>query len=157
MQIYKNFLRSRLFKCDNNNTIHQQHNNDTLESSKRPGGLHCWRRLCHQKVTVSSCSLIPFDRIAPMGNSGTPRTSRKSPRQASTTLLQPLRFSVFPPCPFSPLPDMVFYDRPATCRLIQQSTGRDSDNPPSCVVGLSQTRPSGTGQFHFSMYYCFFR
>ena len=32
----------------------------------------------------------------------------------------------------------------------QQSTSRDSDVPPSCVVGISQTRLSGTGQCHFS-------
>lgn len=38
----------------------------------------------------------------------------------------------------------------ATLHLFQQSTGRDNDNPPSCVVGFSQTRPAGTGQFHFT-------
>ena len=60
-----------------------------------------------------------------------------------------LRLIADPPCSLSPLSDKDFYDRPATGRLFQQSTGRDSDNPPSCVVGLSQTRPAGTGQFHF--------
>ena len=104
--------------------------------------------ICRHKVTVDE-PLTPFDRIAPTGNGGTPRTFRKSPRQASTSLLQPLRFSIFSPCSFSLLPDKDFYDRPVTCRLFQQSTGRDSDKPPSCVAGLSQTRPSGTGQFHF--------
>ncbi len=52
-----------------------------------------------------------------------------------------LRLIAVPPCPFSLLPDKEFYDRPATGRLFQQSTGRDSDNPTACVVGLSQTRP----------------
>ena len=43
---------------------------DTLhyESRKRLDGLHCWRRLCRQKVTVRA--LTPFDRIAPMLNCG---------------------------------------------------------------------------------------
>lgn len=73
--------------------------------------------------------------------------------------MPPLRLIAVPPCSFSLLPDKDFFDRPATCRFFakakrqadefQQSTGRDSDNPPSCVVGLSQTRPAGTGQFHF--------
>lgn len=76
------------------------------ESGMRLDGLHCWRRLCRQQVTVRA--LTPFDRIAPMGNCETPRTFRKSPRQASTSLLQPLRFSVFPPCSFSLLPDKDF-------------------------------------------------
>ena len=31
----------------------------------------------------------------------------------------------------------------------QQSTSRDSDMSPSCVVGISQTRLSGTGQCHY--------
>ena len=31
----------------------------------------------------------------------------------------------------------------------QQSTSRDSDVPPSCVAGISQTRLSGTGQYHY--------
>lgn len=76
---------------------------------------------------------------------------------AAASLMPPLRLIAVPPCSISPLPDMDFYDRPATCRFFakakrqvdefQQSTGRDSDNPPSCVAGLSQTRPSGTGQF----------
>ena len=65
---------------------------------------------------------------------------------ATASLMPPLRLIAVPPCSFSLLPDKDFYDRPATCRLFQQSTGRDSDNPPSCVVGLSQTRPAGTGQ-----------
>lgn len=73
------------------------------------------------------------------------------------------RSSVF----FSLLPDKAFYDRPATCRFFakakrqadefQQSTGRDSDNPPSCVVGLSQTRHAWTGQFHFFSALLFFQ
>ena len=63
--------------------------------------------------------------------------------------MPPLRLIAVPPCSFSLLPDKDFYDRPAICRLFQQSTGRDSDNPPFFVVGLSQTRPAGTGQFHF--------
>ena len=50
----------------------------SCESGKRLDGLHCWRRLCRQKVTVSRCSLTPFDRIAPTGNSGTPRTGNAS-------------------------------------------------------------------------------
>lgn len=69
---------------------------------------------------------------------------------AAASLMPPLRLIAIPPCSLSLLPDKDFYDRPATCRLFQQSTGRDSDNPPSCVVGLSQTRPAGTGQFHFT-------
>ena len=68
---------------------------------------------------------------------------------ATASLMPPLRLIAVPPCSLSLLPDKDFYDLPATCRLFQQSTGRDSDNPPSCVVGLSQTRPAGTGQFHF--------
>lgn len=38
------------------------------ESGERLGGLHSWRRLCHQKVTVRA--LTPFDRIAPTDNCG---------------------------------------------------------------------------------------
>ena len=68
---------------------------------------------------------------------------------ATASLMPHRRLFAVPPCSLSPLPDKDFYDRPATCRLFQQSTGRDSDNPPSFVVGLSQTRPAGTGQFHF--------
>lgn len=68
---------------------------------------------------------------------------------ATASLMPHLRLIVVSPCSLSPLPDKEFYDRPTTCRLFQQSTGRDSDNPPSCVVGLSQTLPAGTGQFHF--------
>lgn len=68
---------------------------------------------------------------------------------ATASLMPPLRLIAVPPCSFSLLPDKDFIDRPAICRLFQQSTGRDSDNPPSCVVGLSQTRPAGTGQFQF--------
>ena len=45
-------------------------------SCKRLGGLHCWRRLCRQKVTV--WALTPFDRIEPMGNCGTPRIGNAS-------------------------------------------------------------------------------
>lgn len=65
---------------------------------------------------------------------------------AAASLMPPLRLIAVPPCSLSLLPDKDFYGRPATYRLFQQSTGRDSDNPPSCVVGLSQTRPAGTGQ-----------
>ena len=76
---------------------------------------------------------------------------------ATASLMPPLRLIAVPPCSLSLLPDKEFYDRPATCRLIQQSTGRDSENPPSCVVGLSQTRPAGTGQFHFYSTLLFFQ
>ena len=76
---------------------------------------------------------------------------------ATASLMPPLRLIAVPPCSFSLLPDKDFYDRPATCRLFQQSTGRDSENPPSCVVGLSQTRPAGTGQFHFFSALLFFQ
>lgn len=72
---------------------------------------------------------------------------------ATASLMPPLRLIAVPPCSLSLLPDKDFYDRPATCRFFakakrqadefQQSTGRDSDNPPSCVVGLSQTCPPG--------------
>ena len=72
---------------------------------------------------------------------------------ATASLMPSLRLIAVPPCPLSRLPDKDFYDSPATCRLFHQSTGRDSHNPPSCVVGLSQTRPAGTGQFHFSVLY----
>lgn len=68
---------------------------------------------------------------------------------AMASLMPHRRLIAVPPCSFSLLPDKDFIDRPAICRLFQQSTGRDSDNPPSCVVGLSQTRPAGTGQFQF--------
>ena len=76
---------------------------------------------------------------------------------AAASLMPPLRLIAVPSCSFSLLPDKDFYDRPATCSLFQQSTGRDNDNPPSCVIGLSQTRPAGTGQSYFSVVYCFFR
>lgn len=85
---------------------------------------------------------------------------------ATASLMPHRRLLAVPPCSFSPLLDKVivltlaqqdFYDRPATCRLFLQSTGRDSDHQPSCVAGLSQTRPAGTGQFHFSVPYCFSR
>ena len=76
---------------------------------------------------------------------------------ATASLMPPLRLIAVPPCSLSLLPDKDFYDRPATCRLFQQSTGRDSDNPPSCVVSLSQTRPAGTGQFHFFSALLFFQ
>lgn len=69
---------------------------------------------------------------------------------ATASLMPPRRLIAVPPCSFSPLPDKDFYDRPTTCRLFLQSTGRDSDKPPSCVVGLSQTRPAGTGQCQFT-------
>lgn len=84
--------------------------------------------------------------------------NRQRLRGLVTASLMPYRRLIaVPPCFFSLLPDKNFYDRPATCRLFQQSTGRDCDNPPSFVVGLSQTRPAGTGQFHFSVPYCFSR
>ena len=76
--------------------------------------------------------------------------NRQRLRGLATASLMPHRRPIaVPPCSFSPLPDKDFIDRPVTCRLIQQSTGRDSDNPSSCAAGLSQTRPAGTGQFHF--------
>lgn len=78
---------------------------------------------------------------------------------ATASLMPPLRLIAVPPCSLLPLPNKDFYDRPAICRFFakakrqadefQQSTGRDSDNPPFCVVGLSQTRPSGTGHYNF--------
>lgn len=58
---------------------------------------------------------------------------------ATALLMPPRRLLAVPPCSFSLLPDKDFDDRPATCRLFPQSTGRDSDNPPSCVAGLPQT------------------
>lgn len=48
----------------------------TLLKRQEAGSLHCWRRLCRQKVTVQA--LKPFDRIAPTGNCGTPRTGNAS-------------------------------------------------------------------------------
>ena len=76
--------------------------------------------------------------------------NRQRLRGLATASLMPLRRLIaVPPCSLSLLPDKDFIDRPATCRLFQQSTGRDSDNPLSCVVGLSQTLPIGTGQFHY--------
>ncbi|MFS6554277.1 hypothetical protein VPJ68_02010, partial [Parabacteroides distasonis] len=60
-----------------------------FETGKRLGGLHCWRRLCRQKVTVSRGSLIPSVRISPMGHGGTPRNvcafSETSIRSATAT------------------------------------------------------------------------
>ena len=76
---------------------------------------------------------------------------------ATASLMPPLRLIAVPPCSFSLLPDMDYIDRPATYHLFQQSTGRDSDNPPSCVVGSSQTRPAGTVQFHFFSTFLFFK
>ena len=76
---------------------------------------------------------------------------------ATASLMPPLRLIAVPPCSFSLLPDKKFYDHPATCRLFQQSMGRDSDNPSSCVAGLSQTLPAGTGQFHFFSALLFFQ
>ena len=63
--------------------------------------------------------------------------------QASLYLLllfQPLR--VLTPPPFFVVGAV------APLSVGQQSTSRDSDVPPSCVVGISQTRLSGTGQCH---------
>ena len=45
---------------------------------------------------------------------------------ATASLMPPLRLIAVPPCSLSQLPDKDFYDRPTTCRLFQQSTGRDS-------------------------------
>ena len=117
--------------------------------------LHCWRRLCHQKVTVRST-----DTFRPHHAYGQRRNTENRQRLrglATASLMPPLRLIAVPPCSLSPLPDKDFYDRPATCRLFQQSTGRDSDNPSSCVVGLSQTRPAGTGQCHFFSALLFFQ
>lgn len=47
----------------------------SCDSGKRQGDPHCWR-LCRQKVTVQA--LTPFDRNAPTGNCGTPRTGNAS-------------------------------------------------------------------------------
>ena len=44
----------------------------------------------------------------------------------------------------------------AICRLFQQSTGRDSDNPSSCVTGLSQTHPAGTGHQRYLRFLALF-
>ena len=101
--------------------------------------------ICRHKVTVDE-PLTPYDRITPMSIGGTPRTGNASEDCsgfADATSETYCRSSVS----FMPLPDKDFYDRPVTCRLFQQSTGRDSDNPSSCVAVLSQTLPSGTGQF----------
>ena len=118
----------------------------SIKSGKRLGGLHCWRRLCRQKVTVRSTDTFrPHRAYGQLRNT----ENRQRLRGLATASLMPhRRLLAVPPCSLSLLPDKDFYDRPATCRLFQQSTGRDSDNPPSCVVGLSQTRPAGTGQFH---------
>ena len=67
---------------------------------------------------------------------------------ATASLMPHRRLIAVPLCSLSLLPDKDFFDRPATCRLFQQSMGRDSDHPPSCVVGLSQTRPAGTGKYY---------
>lgn len=120
----------------------------SCESGKRQGGFHCWRRLCRQKVTV--LALTPFDRIAPMATAEHRDPATPSMFGNGFADANPLRLIAVPPCSLSLLPDKDFFDRPATCRLIQQSRGRDSDNPPSCVAGLSQTRPAGTGQFQFT-------
>ena len=125
------------------------------ESGKRLGGLHCWRRLCRQKVTVRST-----DTFRPHRAYGQRRNTENRQRLrglATASLMPPRRLIAVTPCSFSLLPDKEFYDRPATCRLFQQSTGRDSDNSPSCVAGLSQTRHAGIGQSYFSVVYCFFR
>ncbi|WP_286530234.1 hypothetical protein [Duncaniella freteri] len=52
------------------------------------------------------------------------------------------------PCSFSPLPDKDFYDHPATCRLFQQSTGRDSDNPPSALSAYHRLALPGLGTLY---------
>lgn len=119
----------------------------SCESGKRLGGLHCWRRLCRQKVTVRSTDIFrPQCAYVQLRNTEKRQRLR---RLAMASLMPHRRLIAVPPCPLSLLPNKDFYDRPATCHLFQQSTGRDSDNPPSCVVSLSQTRPAGTGQFHF--------
>lgn len=51
---------------------------------------------------------------------------------ATASLMPHRRLVAVPPCSYSLLPDKDFYDRPATFRLFQQSTGRDSDNSPLC-------------------------
>ena len=82
-----------------------------------------------------------------MGNGGTPKTGNAS-EVCIGDAASPLILLAVPPCSVSPLPDKDFIVRPTICLLFHQSTGRDSENPPSCVAGLSQTRPSGTWQFH---------
>ncbi len=76
---------------------------------------------------------------------------------ATALLMLHRRLIAVPPCSLSLLPDKDFYDCRATCLLFQQSTGRDSDNPPSSVVGSSQTRPAGTVQLHFFSTLLFFQ
>ena len=75
---------------------------------------------------------------------------------AMASLMPHRRLIAVPPCSFSLLPDKDFIDRPATCRLFQQSTGRDSDNPSSCVVGLSQALPAGTGHQRYLRFLALF-
>ena len=101
---------------------------------------------CRQRVTVDE-PLTPFDRIAPMSTGGTPITGNAF-EETSASLMQPLRLIAVHPCScrrcwirnFTTAPSLTAY---------QQSTSRDSDVPPSCVVGISQTRLSGTGQCHY--------
>lgn len=93
--------------------------------------------------------LTPFDRIAPMSTGGTPITgnaSEVSIGDAAFTSETICRSSVF----FFAVADKEFYDRSLTHRLSAVHE-RESDVPPSCVVGISQTRLSGTGLCHFIM------
>ena len=68
----------RELNCKSNCKFNSKYNgiNYTAKAARGRAGLHCWRRLCRQKVTVQA--LTPFDRIAPTGNCGTPRTGNAS-------------------------------------------------------------------------------
>lgn len=71
----------------------------------------------------------------------------RMPERQSRMQKRGLRHSSGFPCYLRRLHRILFQCRYATLRLLL-STGRDSDYPPSCVVGLSQTRLSGDRQFH---------
>lgn len=71
----------------------------------------------------------------------------RMPERQSRMQKHGLRHSSGFPCYLRRLHRILFQCRYATLRLLL-STGRDSDDPPSCVVGLSQTRLSGDRQFH---------
>lgn len=117
------------------------------ESGKRLSGLPCLRRDAVVRWRWTSHWHLPTaSRLWATAEHREPATAS---RFGNGSLMPPRRLIAVPPCSLSPLPDKDFYDRPPTCRLFQQSTGRNSDNPPSCLVGLSQTRPFGTGQCHF--------
>ena len=120
---------------------HPTYFSETISISKRQeaGRSSLLATQYRRKVTVDE-PLTSYDRITTMSN-------RQRLRGLATASLMPsLRLIAVPPCSLSLLPDKAFHDRPVTCRLVRQSTVRDSDNPPSCVVSLSQTRPAGTGQ-----------